>query len=46
MVLIAFVASILALVTGAWLYRTAISAPTSTQGADDVVALMIIPFLA
>jgi hypothetical protein len=45
MVLIVFVASILALVTGAWLYRTVISAPTSTQSADDVVALLIIPFL-
>jgi len=38
MVLIAFVASILALVMGAWLYRAVISAPTSTQRADDIAA--------
>jgi len=37
-VLIAFVASILALVMGAWLYRAVISAPTSTQRADDIAA--------
>jgi len=38
MVLIAFVASILALAMGAWLYRAVISAPTSTQRADDIAA--------
>ncbi len=38
MVLIAFVASILALVMGAWLYRAVISAPTSTQRADEIAA--------
>jgi len=46
MVLIAFVAAILALLTGAWLYRSAISVFTSTQSADDSVALLIISFLA
>ncbi len=35
---IAFVASILALVMGAWLYRVVISAPTSTQRADEIAA--------
>ena len=35
---IAFVASILALVMGAWLYRAVISAPTSTQRADEIAA--------
>jgi len=38
MVLIAFVASILGLGMGAWLYRAVISAPTSTQRADDIAA--------
>jgi len=38
MVLIAFVASILALIMGAWLYRAVISAPTSTQRADEIAA--------
>jgi K(+)-stimulated pyrophosphate-energized sodium pump len=37
-VLIALVASILALVMGAWLYRAVISAPTSTQRADEIAA--------
>ncbi len=37
-VLIAFVASILALGMGAWLYRAVISAPTSTPRADDIAA--------
>ena len=37
-VLIAFVASILALAMGAWLYRAVISAPTSTQRADEIAA--------
>ena len=39
-VLIAFVASILALAMGAWLYRAVISAPTSTERADDIAAAM------
>jgi len=38
MVLIAFVASILGLGMGAWLYRAVIAAPTSTQRADDIAA--------
>jgi K(+)-stimulated pyrophosphate-energized sodium pump len=37
-VLIAFVASILALAMGAWLYRAVIPAPTSTQRADGSAA--------
>jgi len=36
MVFIAFLASILALATGAWLYRVVISAPTSTERADAI----------
>jgi len=38
LIAIAFVASILALVMGAWLYRAVISAPTSTQRADEIAA--------
>ena len=37
-VLIAFVASILALAMGAWLFRAVIAAPTSTQRADEIAA--------
>ena len=37
-VLIAFVASILALVMGAWLYRVILSAPTSTERANEIAA--------
>jgi K(+)-stimulated pyrophosphate-energized sodium pump len=36
MVFTAFLASILALATGAWLYRVVISAPTSTERADAI----------
>jgi K(+)-stimulated pyrophosphate-energized sodium pump len=38
MVLIAFVASILALIMGTWLYRAVLSAPTSTPRADEIAA--------
>ena len=37
-VLIAFVASILALAMGAWLFRAVIAAPTSTQRANEIAA--------
>ncbi len=38
MVLLAFVASILALVMGAWLYRVVIAAPSSTPRAEEIAA--------
>jgi len=38
MVLIAFVASVLALLMGAWLYRAVIAAPTATQRANEIAA--------